>query len=756
MSKQSCLIIQLAELLQAEGRVKALWIDRLERRVSLALGPGRNGLTKELTGKVESLIREHHDCWINKCEACNEDLPQQLPEGFQLIPMPDSGIMVKRETCPTGPQFWRWTEVKASVRRQAPAGEHTHEEWKHGLVLSGLCLAFIISALAADRVEGLHSTAPIILYVLGYLAGGWHPAEEAFGLLRKRVLDIHFLMLCVAVGAAFIGHWWEGGILLFLFSLSGALEELAEARTEKEIRSLFRDAPRHANRLLEDGTESPTPVDEIQPGMVLRVRPGEQFAVDGKIIQGTTAVNEANLTGESLPVEKGAGQEVFSGTMNLWGAVDYRASRRVTESALAKVIHLIKEARESKAPSQRFTECFGSRYTYAVLGVCTVMFFVWWLAFGLPPLMNAGEVSSAFYRAMTLLVVASPCALVLSIPSAILAGIAAGARRGVLFRGGAAIERLAEASRFVFDKTGTLTTGALRVQSIEGAGEEEALGMAASLAHYSAHPVSRAIVREALGRSEEFMSLTAEDVRDLPGMGVEGAVAGSIVRLGNRQSFANEKTSNFSAPPAGYSEVFVEWKAGFARFLLVDELRPTARNVIAWLQKQGLKVSMLTGDRSEAAGLVASELGINDMHHSLKPEGKVSLIQDWSQNQERIVMVGDGVNDAPGFAAADIAVGMGLRGADASLEQADVVLMKDRLENLLFAYSLSKRARRIIRQNLAISLGVIVLLVFAALGGSLPLTLGVVGHEGSTVVVVLNSLRLLFRGNSSDSGFDAV
>lgn len=626
------------------------------------------------------------------------------------------------------------------------------EDWKLDLVFSILCLLFLAAAGISHRV-GQTETFTRVLYVLAYVSGGWHPATEVVVLLKKRILDVHFLMLCVAVGAALIGHWGEGAVLLFLFAFSGALEELAMARTKKEIQSLFHSAPREATLLDEEGRESRVPADELKPGDRIRVRPDEQFAVDAEITAGESAVNEANLTGEALPVDKRPGDRVFSGTLNAWGSVDCVVLRPVSESALAKIIHLIQEAQDSKAPSQRLTDRFGTGYTYLILGLSTLMFFVWWVLFKIPPFQNP-EGSSAFYRAMTLLVVASPCALVLSIPSAILAGIAASARRGVLFRGGAALENLAEVERVALDKTGTLTTGQLRVVQVESVPpgrEDDILAAAASLGHHSTHPVSRAVAGHAL-RNEHGLS-DVRDVRSRSGLGMEGALTTADgeteARMGRRSLFGEaEWARQMPIPDLGLTETLVEVGDLRGRIILQDEIRETSPELIRQLKALGLKVSMLTGDRKEAADKIAEHLDLDSILAELKPEDKVAAVQEWMNQGERVVMVGDGVNDAPSLAAAHVSVGMGLRGSDTVLEQADVVLMKDQLENLVFAYRLSLRARRIIHQNLTISLGVILLLVMSALGSFLPLTLGVVGHEGSTVVVVLNSLRLLFSSES--------
>src|SRR5207245_2138555 len=372
--------------------------------------------------------------------------------------------------------------------------EADHErEWKEQLLAACLCGMFGLSAHFVG--QGWPSLA---LYLLAYLAGSWFTVHEIRELLQRRALDVHFLMLTVALGSASIGAWGEGATLLFLFSFSGSLEHYAMGRTQREIRSLFKTAPKVATLVDENGSERAVPVDQLQPGMRLLIKPGEKFPVDAEIIKGQTAADESNLTGEATPVEKAVGDSVLAGTLNLWGAVEAVALRRASESALQKIIHLIKEAQQQKAPAQRFTDQFSRLYTYLVLGLSFAMFFVWWLGFGLAPFETVGADKSAFYRTMTLLVVASPCALVLSIPSAVLAAIAWGARHGVLFRGGAAVEKLAEVNVVALDKTGTLTTGELRVERVESfppGRETEVAQLSYSLERLSTHPLARAITR---------------------------------------------------------------------------------------------------------------------------------------------------------------------------------------------------------------------------------------------------------------------
>ena len=629
--------------------------------------------------------------------------------------------------------------------------DHGHEgEWKEQLVASGVCAVF---GLAGWWAAGAHAGLATGLFAAAYFAGAWFTVQEVLEKLHEREIDVHFLMLAVAAGAAAIGDWAEGAGLLFLFSLSGALEHYAMERTQKEISSLIDSAPKSATVLDPAGAEQTVPVADLQAGMRLRIKPNEQFPVDAEIVKGETAADESNLTGEAVPVEKRVGDLLLSGTLNLWGVVEAVVTRPAQESALQKIIHLIQTAQRNKAPAQRFTDKFGTRYTYAILALTLGMFFVWWLALGHRPFVSVPGDVSAFYHAMTLLVVASPCALVLSIPSAILAAIAWGARRGILFRGGAAVEQLAEVRIVAMDKTGTLTTGDLRVEKVESfppGREREVAQLAYSLDRHSNHPLARAVTR--YGKREQLSPLEVTDYEAVAGLGSRAQHSGEAVQLGRRKWVVDGRADAIiAAVPEtefGVSEVWVANRATVGRILLRDDLRPEARGLIAQLHRRGLRCLVLTGDKQSAADFLKAQLGLDDVRAELKPEQKLAVIEGFAKSGELTAMIGDGVNDAPSLAAAHVGVAMGARGSDAALEQAEVVLMHDRLENFVAAYELSRRARAIIRQNLAISLGVIVILVTLALFQKIPLTLGVLGHEGSTLVVVLNSLRLLFFGGA--------
>jgi len=756
-----CLTRSVLSALAQDPGLEAVTIDRVRKTISVAT------LGQADIGAVEARISDtlsaadaadpRHRCQLlageGDCLDCVRPIEEMDRQRITIRHEADS-TTIARVTCPTAPKFWRWRDIPFPkiVQRDVEflEDEHDVDEWKPQLAAAVLC---DVSGLAGFLLKD--PAWSVGAYVVAYLAGSWFTAQEVWERLRQRAIDVHFLMLAVAAGSASIGAWGEGAMLLFLFSFSGALEHYAFGRTQKEIKSLFREAPKNATVIDQAGREREMPVEKLRAGMRLRILPGAQFPVDAEVLKGRTAADESNLTGEATPVEKGVGDLLLAGTMNLWGAVEVLVARPAAESSLQKIIHLIKEAQHQKAPAQQFTDKFSAYYTYVVLGLSAVMFFVWWRVFGLAPFASHDTGMSAFYRTMTLLVVASPCALVLSIPSAVLAAIAWSARHGILFRGGAAVEKLAGITTVALDKTGTLTTGELRVEKIESfppGQETEVARVAYSLERLSAHPLARAITR--YGKQQGFEPVDFHNFESFTGKGLRGQRDGRECQLGRREwmvETAECERLMAAVPPteAGSSEIWVREGDLFGRIVLRDDIRPQARKVIEDLRAAGLHSVVLTGDRKGSAEHLKSELGIDDVLAELHPEEKLSEIRRMTKEGKRVAMVGDGVNDAPSLAAAHIGVAMGARGSDAALEQADIVLMHDRLENFLAAFRLSQRARRIIRQNLLISLGTVLVLVTFAMFGRIPLTIGVVGHEGSTVIVVMNSLRLLFTRSPS-------
>lgn len=738
----------LAEFLADEPGVEAILLNADRRQISLAtLGDVDH---EALKIRLENVLRALES-------EVGGALPASLhpPSAFSMHvrQLPSQDVLIEKPSCPTAPKLWKWREFAWPEPEEIEA--QSREEWQMLALQATICGVGLLIGWLLEKYSNVTPTVWIGCYVVSIIAGGWDAAKDAWEKISERQLDIHFLMLAVAAGAMAIGAWTEGALLLFLFSFSGALEHYALHRTHREINALTKAAPKMARVILPDGRVEERSVAALQIGDLLQVRPDELFPVDGSVESGESAADESTLTGEAIPIDKAKGSEVFSGTLNLWGAVTVRTEKLASQSALQKIITLIQHAQHLRAPSERFTDRFGTPYTWLVLGITAVMFFVWWLGFNLPPLQNTEETRSAFYRAMTLLVVMSPCALALSIPSAILAAIAWGARHGILFRGGAAIEKLAEVDVVCMDKTGTLTEGEMKVKAVESfpaAHEEDVLRVAITMEAHSNHPIARAIV--AHGKASGHQPGVLTDFQSLTGAGLRGRVDGELTYVGRRELMEQGEFADWlnklPDAPVGFTEVWVLQSAFVGRILLQDTIREGSKAVLARLKEEGVQTIMLTGDRRAAAEQVAKDLGLSAVFAGLKPEDKVASIQGFTEKGRKVAMVGDGVNDAPSLAAAYVSVAMGARGSDAALEQSDVVLMQDKIEKLLTARELSLKARSIIKQNLFISLGAITLMAISAIFGIVPLTIGVLAHEGSTVVVCLNSMRLLF-GKVDDS-----
>jgi len=721
----------LADFLLTEPAVEAIRLNPDSKRVEMAT-LGRVD-AEMLEAKLTEVLRAVDARWLKPTDV----VPAHM--GMLDVQRKDGALLLEKPSCPTAPSFWKWRDFDWPEPDEME--QDSDEEWR------ALALQAAICGLAL--VAGYVFQQPM-LFAISLIAGGWDAAKDAWENILERRLDVHFLMLAVAAGAVAIGAWEEGALLLFLFSTSGALEHFVMYRTHREINALTKAAPKLAHVLLPDGAVEDRAVSGLRVGEVIVVKPDELFAVDGTVISGTTAVDESTLTGEALPITKESGAAIFGGTLNLWGIVQVRVDKPATQSALAKIITLIQTAQHMRAPSQRFTDRFGTRYTILTLSIVAVMFFVWWLGFSIPPFENSTVTKSAFYRAMTLLVVMSPCALVLSIPSAILAAIAWGARRGVLFRGGAAIEKLAEVDVIAMDKTGTLTEGKLKVIKIESfpeGREDDVLRIAVSLEANSNHPIARAITQH--GQAQGIVAEKLAEFQSITGQGLRGRTEGGLSYVGRRElvkdSPLGEVLAQVPDAPLGFSEVWVLHEQIVGRVLLKDEIRAGSHAVLKKLAADGVRTIMLTGDRRAAASEVGEKLGIAEVRAGLHPEDKVAAIRELTLAGHKVAMIGDGVNDAPSLAAAYVSVAMGARGSDAALEQSDVVLMQDKIEKLLSARRISQSARLIIRQNIFISLGSVIIMAVASLFGIVPLSLGVLTHEGSTVLVCLNSLRLLFE-----------
>ncbi|NJJ38724.1 cadmium-translocating P-type ATPase [Paenibacillus sp. 7028] len=591
--------------------------------------------------------------------------------------------------------------------------------------------------------NGLQS-GEIIFFILAYIVGGYRKAWEGLEtLIKEKDLDVDLLMVVAALGAAGIGYWLDGAILIFIFCLSGALEDYTMEKTNQDIASILKYRPEEAV-LLKDGGEVKIRAAQLQKGDIVLVRPGERIPCDGHILEGQSAVDQSSITGESIPVDLSAGDTVFAGTINGQGALRIHTDTGAEDTLLARIIHLVQEAKNELPPSQLFVERFEGIYAKTVVAAALLLMIA-------PPFVLGWSWESTVYRAMIFLVVASPCALVSSIMPAILSGISNAARKGVLFKGGVHLEQIGEVKVVAFDKTGTLTVGRPKLtDSIpsEGFSEQELLTLAASLEYLSEHPIAKAIVGHAKDAGLSLESASA--MQAVPGMGVSGTVNGRNCRIGKKELLENLKIEDAVLETAdkleadGKTVIFVETDGTLAGMLAVqDVLRPGVREAVMKLKSMNKKVVMLTGDAKLTAEAIGRAAGVDEVHAELMPDQKLALIRQLTERHGKVAMVGDGVNDAPALAASAVGIAMGSAGTDVALETANVVLMTDDISKIPFAISLGRRARRVIRQNLTFALAVIAVLVVSNFWGGINLPSGVVGHEGSTLAVILSGLRLL-------------
>ncbi len=620
-----------------------------------------------------------------------------------------------------------------------------------------LTFVFMMAGWLCDRAGlPVHSA----LYAGAYLTGGYFGARAGLQSLRQWTIDVDLLMILAALGAAVVNAPFEGAMLLFLFSLSNVLQAFAIDRTRKAIKSLMKLRPDKALARRDGGTAL-VAVADLVIGDILVVRPGESIALDSVIIEGHSAINQASLTGESLPVAKAVGDPVFAGTINQTGGLEIRVTRLAKDSTIEKLVRLVEEAQSEKAETQRFLDRAEQFYAIGVILFTLGLILV-------PTLFYHEAFQTAFYRAMTVMVVASPCALIISTPASILSAIGGAARRGVLFKGGVHLERAATIKVVTFDKTGTLTEGKPRVTDVvvDGAVSRfsetphpaalELLRLIGPVELKSEHPLAQAIVSECRQRGLPLTECTA--FQSVSGKGASGLVQGRRIAVGNARYFASQQVDfpeAFNAHVAALQDEGktcvivgeIDDRTGIGTLLgsvaIADTLRPEAASVIQQLKADGIaRVVMLTGDNARVAQAIARQAGVDEFHADLLPEDKVRVIKEL-KTLGPVAMVGDGVNDAPALATATIGIAMGAAGTDVAMETADVVLMSDNLQNIVFALALSRRARRVIYQNLAFALSIILILVISALGFHLPLPIGVIGHEGSTVLVCLNGLRML-------------
>lgn len=587
----------------------------------------------------------------------------------------------------------------------------------------------------------------LIFYVTAYIVGGWEIAQHAYHALKERHFDTDLLMVMAALGAAALGDFVEGALLIFLFSLGHALEERALEKARSAIEALGDLSPKTA-LVRREGKEKETAVEQLLIKDIVIVRPGTRIPVDGSILSGSSGVDQSPVTGESIPVDKSTGDPVFAGTINGEGALEVSVTRLAADSTLSRVMKMVEEAQGQKSPTQQTVERFERVFVPLVLGVTMLVIVV-------PPLFGV-LFHDSFLRAMTLLVAASPCALALGTPASVLAGIAQAARKGVLVKGGAHLESLGMLKAIAFDKTGTITHGKPEVTDIiafqpEAISEKQVLALAGALESQSGHPLAQAIVRTAQTSAVQFSKIGP--VKSLTGRGLRSSMDGKTIMLGSLKLIMDARVDVSpeivkqveTIEENGKTTVLISVGGSLAGLIaLADTLRPEIQATMKQLSALGIqKTVILTGDNPRVAAAIAHEAGLNEYYADLMPEDKAMAIQNLVKKYGFVAMVGDGVNDAPALANATVGIAMGGAGTDVALETADVALMGDNLGRLPFAVGLGRATRRIILQNLVIALGVIALLVVASLAGWTGIGMAIMFHEGSTLLVVLNALRLL-------------
>lgn len=650
--------------------------------------------------------------------------------------------------------------------------EHAGHDHAHGgplgeqseLIFAALAGLLLLGGWLLERGAAGLGWLPTACYVAAYFFGGFFTVKEAFENLRARRFEIDTLMLVAAAGAAALGKWAEGALLLFLFSLGHSLEHYAMGRARRAIEALAELAPDTATVRRADRTEV-VAVKTLQVGDVVVVRPNERLPSDGVVVVGTSSVNQAPVTGESVPVDKrpaddpkaalaafdrvGAEHRVFAGTINGSGAIEVMVARRAEQSTMARVVKMVMEAEAQRSPTQQFTERFERIFVPLILALVGLLLFAW--------VVIDEPFATSFYRAMAVLVAASPCALAISVPSAVLSGVARAGRGGVLVKGGGPLENLGTLTSIAFDKTGTLTEGKPKLTdavAAQGASEDELLAVALAVEEHSDHPIASAIVTGARERlAGRAGTLAALDVKSITGRGVQAQVEGELVHIGKPVLFTElpdsalppaVREANEKLVAAGRTTMVVRKGAQFLGVLgVMDTPRPVAAKVMAELRALGIeRLIMISGDNQQVADAVAKSVGLTEAKGDLMPEQKVEAIKELRKAHGKVAMVGDGVNDAPAMANATVGIAMGAAGSDVALETADVALMADDLAQLPFAVGLSRSTSRIIKQNLWVSLGVVAVLIPATIFG-LNIGTAVLFHEGSTIIVVVNALRLL-------------
>ena len=644
--------------------------------------------------------------------------------------------------------------IKSTLRdlgfpvHEGAGGAETPKPWKNPKVITSVASGVLLLVGWLAGRAGATDTATLAMYIVSAVIGAYYFAREAVeDLLFERRVSIEMLMAVGATVAIVMGEAFEGAMLAFLYSISEAAEGYTEEKTRSAIRKLMDLTPKRAT-VRRDGRELEIPVEELQVEDVFIVRPGEALATDGEVIAGRSSVNQAPVTGESVPVEKETGDLVFAGSINEEGALEVRATKTFANNTIARIIEMVEAAQERKGTSERFIERFGRRYSPAVLLVGALVALA-------PPLLFDADWRTWITRATVFVVAASPCALVIAIPITLVATLGTGARKGVLIKGGVYVEELARVQVVALDKTGTITRGKPEVTQVvvgtAAISADEILARVAAVESRSQHPLARAIVAYAVSKGVQLRPI--DDFRSLTAAGAVGRVGDEEVYIGSPELFERELRVDLSGlrneierlRATGNTVVIAGTAAeAWAAIAIRDNIRPNARAAIAALHKSGVKqVAMLTGDNETTARVIAAEVGIDRIYANLKPEDKAVKVRELAKEAGPVAMVGDGVNDAPALAEATVGVAMGAAGTDVALETADVALMADDLEKLVYAITLAKRNQTVVRQNLALSIAVIAVFVTGALLGKFTLPMAVIAHEVSEFVVIASGLRML-------------
>lgn len=695
---------------------------------------------------------------FNKEANSEENIVEQIEKaGLKIISVED---------------FHAHEPAKPFAPGKARKEEHMHEEHEHvhggifgentELIFAIICGGLLGIGYGLSFIKGLSEYVSLGFYISAYFFGGFFTTKEAIEGISKGEFEIDFLMLVAAIGAAVLGQWAEGALLLFLFSLGHSLEHYAMEKAKKSIAALAELAPKTA--LLKTGNDvKEVQIEELKAGNVIVVKPNSKIAADGFVVNGNSSVNQAPITGESIPVDKTpvenknmnpehadkleAKYRVFAGSINGSGALEIKVTKVAANSTIARLIKLVNEAQTQKSPTQNFTDRLEKYYVPSVLVLVLLLLFAF--------LVRNEPFSVSFYRAMAVLVAASPCALAISTPSAVLSGVARAARGGVLVKGGRPLEELGSLTAIAFDKTGTLTEGKPKltgVYPLNGMTEEQLLPIVIAVEKLSDHPLAAAIVKGGTEKLKKDVP-PASNVQAIQGRGIKADYNGSTIQIGNKELFSEKnnqlpddiKSKVKDLEKQGNTTMLVRQNEKYIGIItLMDVARQDAKETLAKLNKIGIrKMIMLTGDNQQVAEAIAKKIGVTDAWGNLLPEQKVEAIEKLRTSEKKVAMVGDGVNDAPAMAKSTVGIAMGAAGSDVALETADIALMADKLENLPFAIGLSKKAHGIILQNLIISLGMVALLIPLTLLGYTSIGLAVIGHEGSTLIVVFNALRLL-------------